>query len=125
MEDLINEFTSQKKYAVAGSFKDETKYAYQILKKLKNKGVTVYPINPTLKEVEGLKCYKSVMDLPETVDVINVVTPPAVTENIVKQCSEKGIKRVWMQPGAESQDAINFCNTNSIKVIYNTCLLRA
>ncbi|MBN1797682.1 MAG: CoA-binding protein [Spirochaetales bacterium] len=123
MEDLIREFLAQKSFAVAGSFRDNTKYAYKILKDLIAAGYEVYPLHPTLQEVEGLPCYKSVTDIPKTVDVVDLVTPPHATLEIVQQCTQKGITRIWMQPGAESREAIDFCHRHNMKAIYGTCLM--
>ncbi|OGS44288.1 MAG: hypothetical protein A2539_02220 [Elusimicrobia bacterium RIFOXYD2_FULL_34_15] len=123
MEDIIKEFLNQKNIAIAGSFKSKEKVAYEILLKLKNKGYNVFPVNPNLKDVEGLKCYSTVKDIPLKIDAIDIVTPPVVTEKIVEDCKNKGVKYVWMQPGAESEKAIKFCNDNNIKVIHNSCLL--
>ncbi|OIO75099.1 MAG: hypothetical protein AUJ85_04115 [Elusimicrobia bacterium CG1_02_37_114] len=123
MQDLIKEFLNQRNFAVVGSFRDESKYAYKILKDLIRKRCKVYPVNPNIKEVEGLKCYPSIPNISEPIDVVDIVTPPVVTEQIVKQCLQKGITRVWMQPGAESEQAINFCNDNNIKVVYNACVM--
>ena len=123
MEKLINEFMNQKTFAVAGSFRTKEKYAYQVFESLLKKGHTVYPINPQAKNLEGIKCYRSVLELPEAVDVVNLVTPPKATEEIVKQCLEKGIKRVWMQPGAESMAAVNYCKENNIKVVHSVCMI--
>lgn len=125
MEDLATVFLSQKIYAVAGSFRDETKYAYKVFRQLKNKGLEVYPVNPSAAEVDGIKCYPSIKDIPEKVDALSLVTPPKATEEIVKLCLEKGVKIIWMQPGAESEKAIEFCNNNGIKVISNACILLA
>ena len=122
-QDLVKDFLKQKRFAVAGSFRNESKYAYRILKTLKEKEYEVYPINPSLKEVEGLTCYPSVKDIPESVDVIDIVTSPQVTEKILVECKEKGISRVWIQPGAESQTAIKFCKDNNIEVVYNLCIM--
>jgi predicted CoA-binding protein len=125
MDYLIKQFQAQKNVAVIGSFANENKFAYKILKKLIAKGANAIPIHPTIKEVEGMQCYKSVMDYPGKIDAANLVTPPVVTETIVEECLKKGISFVWMQPGAESEKAIKFCKTNFINVIYNTCLLQA
>ena len=94
MENLIKEFLDQKSFAVVGSFRNESKYAYKIMKDLKQKGYEVYPVNPNIKEVEGLKCYSTVLELPIAVDVVDLVTPPHVTEQIVKQCFQNGCNRV-------------------------------
>jgi len=71
MENLVKDFLKQKKFAVAGSFRNETKYAYKILKTLIKKGYEVYPINPCFSGVDGVKCYKSVSDIPFDIDVIH------------------------------------------------------
>ncbi len=123
MQDLIDDFLKQKRFVVAGSFKNESKYAYRIVKTLKNKGYEIYPVNPHLKQVEGLACYASVKHIPGVVDVVDIVTPPEVTKKILRECREKGITRVWLQPGAESEEAIKFCEENDIKVIYGLCVM--
>ena len=123
MQDLIKDFLNRRHFAVVGSFRNESKYAYQILKMLKGKGYEVYPINPRIKEVEGLTCYASVKDIPVICDVVDIVTPPEVTKKVVKDCKEKGITRVWLQPGAESDDVIKFCKENNIQLVYNVCVM--
>ena len=123
MQGLVKDFLKQKSFAVAGSFRNESKYAYRILKTLKEKGHEVYPVNPHLREVDGLTCYPSVKEIPDPVDVVDIVTPPQITEKIVGECKEKGISRVWIQPGAESQTAIKFCKDNNIEVVYNLCVM--
>ena len=123
MQDLVKDFLKQKRFAVVGSFRNESKYAYRILKTLKEKGYEVYPVNPSLGEVDGLKCYPSVKDIPDSVDVVDIVTPPQITEKIVRECKEKGISKVWIQPGAENKTVIEFCKDNNIEVIYNLCIM--
>ncbi|MFH1878147.1 MAG: CoA-binding protein, partial [Candidatus Omnitrophota bacterium] len=78
MENLVRDFLKQRKFAVVGSFRNETKYAYKILRSLSDKGYEVYPVNPWLSDVDGVKCYKSVSDIPFDVDVVSLVTPPRV-----------------------------------------------
>lgn len=123
MENLIKDFLEQKKFAVVGSFRNETKYAYKIFKELTARGYEVYPVNPQISEVEGVRCYGHISDLPFAVDVVDIVTPPPVTETVLKECLQKGIRRVWLQPGAESEKAIKFCQENNIQVVYNTCVM--
>ena len=123
MENLVKDFLRKKSFAVIGSFRNETKYAFKILKNLRERNYKVYPVNPSLSEVDGLKCYKSVIHIPFLVDVVNLVTPPKVTEKIVRECKEKGIYCVWLQPGAESENAIEFCKKNKISLIYNLCVM--
>ena len=123
MENLVKEFLKQKRFAVVGSFRNESKYAYKILKNLLKQGYEVYPVNPHLSDIEGIKCYKSIRDIPAPIDVVNLVTPPLAAEAIVRECKEKAIKRVWLQPGAESEAAIKFCHDNNIDIIYGLCIM--
>ena len=123
MKNLVKDFLKQKRFAVVGSFRNESKYAFKILRKLKERGYKVYPVNPRLDEVDGLKCYKSLNNIPFSIDVVDIVTPPEVTEKIVRECKDKGIYRVWLQPGAESEEAIEFCKQNKVSVIYNLCVM--
>jgi len=123
MKDLVKDFLKQKRFAVVGSFRNKEKFAYRILVDLKKKGYEVFPVNPRLGEVEDRVCYKNISDIPHSVDVANIVTPPLVTESILKECLRRGIKRAWLQPGAESQDAIKFCHDNDIKVIHSMCVM--
>ena len=123
MENLVKDFLNQKSFAIAGSFRNETKYAYRIFKKLKEKGYTVFPVNPRGGEIEGSKCYPNIKDIPVGIDVVNIVTPPKVTRNIVKDCKERGVKRVWFQPGAEDKEAIDFCRQNNIDIVYGLCVM--
>jgi hypothetical protein len=123
MENLVKYFLKQKRFAVVGSFRNETKYAYKIFRILIRKGYEVYPVNPRFSDVEGVKCYKSIKDIPCDIDVVNIVTPPSITETIVKECREKCIKRVWFQPGAENETTIKFCRDNNIDAIYGLCVM--
>ncbi len=123
MENLIKDFLKQKRFAVAGSFRNGSKFAYKILISLAEKGYEVFPVNPRMSEVDGRVCYKSISEIPCSVDVVNIVTPPSITEAILKECLQKGIKRAWLQPGAESQVAIKFCHNNGMKVVYGICVM--
>jgi len=123
MDKLVKDFLSQRSFAVVGSFRNESKYAYRIFKTLKEKGYQVYPVNPGMNEVDGVRCYSNIKDIPTSVDVVNIVTPPAITANIVKQCKELNIHRAWIQPGAESKEVIDFCKNSDIKVVYDLCVM--
>ncbi|OGF47594.1 MAG: CoA-binding protein [Candidatus Firestonebacteria bacterium RIFOXYC2_FULL_39_67] len=122
-ESLITEFMQQKVFAVVGASSNPEKYGYTITKNLIDRGYKVYPVNPRLEELHGVKCYKSLASLPEKPDVVDLVVPPKITEEVVKECLKLGLTRVWMQPGAESSAAVEFCEKNGIKVIHDTCVM--
>jgi predicted CoA-binding protein len=123
MQDLIQEFMAQKRFAVVGASNHHEKFGNRIFRNLKGRGYEVYPVNPGLDEVEGSKCYHTLGDIPVKVDVADFVVPPAVTEKILPQCKELGIDRIWLQPGAESDAAIEYCRQNDLKVVYGTCVM--
>jgi len=83
----------------------------------------VYPVNPRLKEIEGTKCYPSLSNLPVKVDVVDFVVPPPVTEEILKECKELELDRIWLQPGSESEAAVAFCDENNLKVVHGVCVM--
>jgi hypothetical protein len=80
-------------------------------------------VNPNADEVLGNKCYPSLEVLPVKPDVVDVVVPPKITEQLVKTCKKLGITKVWMQPGSESEAAIKFCEENSIDVVHGVCVM--
>ena len=123
VQDLINEFIAQKRFAIVGATNDTKKYGYEIFKNLKSRGYEVYPVNPRLEELEGSKCYLSLADIPNKVDVVDFVVPPEVTEVVLKECRRLGLERVWLQPGSESKAAIDFCHKNNLKVVHDVCVM--
>ena len=123
-ERLIEEFLNKKNViAIVGASKDPEKYGHRVYKDLKSGGYKVYPVNPNADEILGDKCYPSLEALPEKPDVVDVVVPPKVTEEVVKNRKKLGITKVWMQPGSESETAIKFCKDNNIAVIFGKCIM--
>ena len=102
---------------------DPTKYGNRIFRDLRAAGYTVYGVNPRGGEIEGQELYPSLSDLPEKPAVVDTVVPPAITEEIVRQCAELGLTRVWMQPGSESQAAIQFCQEHGVRVVHHACAM--
>jgi len=123
MQDLIKEFMAQKRFAIVGATNNTTKYGYEIFKNLTSRGYEVYPVNPRLKELEGVKCYPSLTDISVKVDVVDFVVPPEVTEIALKECKRLGLDRIWLQPGSESEAAIAFCRENRMKVVHDICVM--
>lgn len=120
----IEEFLDRNNtFAVVGASRDPEKYGYRVYKDLKEGGYSVYPVNPNADEILGDRCYPSLDSLPVKPEVVDVVVPPKITEQVVRNCRELGIERVWMQPGSESQEAIDFCEQNGIAVIHSVCVM--
>ena len=122
--DLIREMLERKNViAVVGASRDPEKYGHQVYRDLKEAGYSVYPVNPNAPEILGDRCYPDLKSLPVKPDVVNLVVPPEITEEVVKACRELGITKVWMQPGSESEKAIEYCEANGIDVVHGVCIM--
>lgn len=123
--DSIDLFLLSKAFGVVGVSKDRQKYGNKVLRCYLQHHKTVYPIHPRELTIEGVDCLPKVMDLPPEVESVSIITPPPVTEKIVEQViAAKHIKNIWMQPGAESEKAVEQCKKNNINIIYGgPCLL--
>ncbi|HJW71668.1 MAG TPA: CoA-binding protein [Geothrix sp.] len=124
VQQKIEAFLGAEAFAVVGASKDRSKYGNKVLRCYQQHGREVYPINPTAAEVEGLKAYPSLTALPVKVKAISVITPPTATAEVVKQAAAAGVTHIWMQPGAESNDAIRSAEALGLSVIAGgPCLL--
>ncbi len=112
-------------FGVVGASANRDKFGNKVLRCYQHYHLPVYPVNPNEKEIEGMLCLRRVADLPKEVKSISIITPPAITEDIVDQAIAQGIQHVWMQPGAESVEAVRKCKENHINVIADgSCILR-
>lgn len=133
IDTLVQDFLAQEKIAVVGvSDKRETgcNLAYR---KFKESGYAVSAVNPRLTSFEGDPCYPDLKSVPEKPDAVFILTNPKVSEEIVQQCVDLGIQRVWMhclmgtKPGlaasmtSVSEDAVQMCRENGIEVIPGSC----
>ncbi len=109
--------------AVVGATVNPEKWGYKVYRTLREVFPRVYAVNPKYKEVLGDRCYPSLKSLPERPDTVITVIPPKVTEGVVKACRELGIRKVWMQPGSESREAIAFCRKNGVECMSNACFV--
>jgi predicted CoA-binding protein len=126
IEQQIKEFLDQPAFAVSGASTNREKYGNKCLRVYLQNEMKVYPINPRADIIEGVECLKSIDDLPDENIGLSIITPPKITEQVVKAAVAKGIKHIWMQPGAESPAAVEYCKKNDVNVIADgSCLLVA
>jgi len=120
---LMSDFVNCRVWAVVGASRDPRKFGYQVFRSLRDARYIVYPVNPRGGELDGIRVYPSLSDLPEQPDVVNVVVPPDVTERIVQEAHLLGLTRIWMQPGAESEASLRYCEEHGIQVIQQACAM--
>jgi predicted CoA-binding protein len=124
IQEQINLFLNSAAFGVVGASPKRNKYGNKVLRCYQQNQRNAYPVHPIHKEIEGIPCLQFVKDLPAEVQSISIITPSQVTERIVREALEKGIMNIWMQPGAESLDAIAFCKAHQINLIANgPCIL--
>lgn len=110
-------------YAVVGASSDEEKYGYRALKDLLTGGYKVFPVNLKGGEILEQKVYKNLSAIKDRVDVVIFLVPPIVTLEVLAEVKSLGIKKVWFQPGSESDEAENFCKNNNIEYISKACIM--
>jgi hypothetical protein len=117
-EDTIKAFLKARSLAVIGVSRDPEKYGYKVYKTLKDKGLLVFAVNPHSTEVDGDPVYPSLLELPELPEAIVTVVPPEVTKAVVEQALQAGIRKIWMQPGSEHEEAIRQAETQGATVVH-------
>ena len=97
---------------------DRRKFGNKAVRAFKQKGYKVYPINPKLVEVEGIKAYKSITDVPETsIDMVSMYLPPLVGITVLEEIAKKKIKELWLNPGSESVEIADKAEALGLTVI--------
>ena len=124
IDETIDAFLETGPYAVVGASKDRAKYGNKVLRCYLRHGLKAYPVNPGSAEIEGRKAYPDLAALPEPVERVSVITPPEVTERIVTEAEDAGVRFIWMQPGTESRKAVEDAQDAGIAVVSGgPCLL--
>ena len=128
LEMKVNDFLAQKRLAVAGVSRNNSHHptGNLIYHRLKRAGHDVFPVNPHIQAFEGDRCYPDVKSIPGGVDGVVIVTRPEITERIVRDCSDAGVRRVWMHQSlgkgtSVSPKAVEYCRQLGISVIPGAC----
>jgi uncharacterized protein len=123
VENLISDFIQRRIWAVVGASTNPGKYGNIIFRRMIANGYRVYAVNPRAGEIDGHPFYPNLAALPEKPEVVDVVAPPKMTEAILREAAALGISRVWLQPGAESPEAIRLGEALGLCLVYNSCCM--
>lgn len=133
IDSVVQDFLAQKKIAVVGVSDKRETGCNQAYRKFKEAGYAVSAVNPRLTTFQGDPCYPDLKSIPEKPDAVFILTNPKVTEQIIQQCVDLGIQRVWMhclmgtKPGlaagmtSVSEEAVRMCREHGITVIPGSC----
>ena len=133
LDSLVSDFLDQKRVAIVGVTDRRETGCNLAYRKFKEQGYTVSAVNPRLTTFAGDPCYPDLKSIPEKPEAVFILANPRVTEQIVQECVDLGIKHVWMhcllgtKPGlgagmtSVSQAAVQTCREHGIAVIPGTC----
>ncbi len=122
-DDEIKQIFSLKNVAVIGMSKNQEKAAHYVPKYLSQNGYNIMPVNPTADEILDKKCYPSVEDIPEPIDIVDVFRPSDQVLPVVQQAIKKKPKVIWLQEGIHNVEAEELARKEGIKVVFNRCML--
>jgi uncharacterized protein len=121
----VREFLAGRRLAVAGVSRNRAHFANAIFRKIQASGREVVPVNPRATEVEGVRCYPDVGAIDGPIDGVLVASPPAASLAVVRQCADRGIRRVWFHrsfgDGSVSPEAVRECEARGISCIVGGC----
>lgn len=119
----IKAFLEPGKFAFVGLSRDPKKFSRAAFKELKSKGYEIFPVNPNLDEIDGIKCYKDISEVPSEVKHALFMTPKENTAGAMENAIHHGFTHIWIQQGAETKEALELAEQSGVKLISKTCIL--
>ena len=110
-----------KKIAVVGISDKPYRDSHRVARFMLSRGYQIFPVNPKLEEVLGVKCYPSLLDIPEEIELVDIFRRPEFVEPIVDEAIKKGAKAIWMQLGVVNEKAAQKALEAGMEVVMNHC----
>ena len=121
----IDSFLSCRRIAVVGVSRDPKDFSRAVFRAFVERGYDAVPVNAAGGDAEGRPGARRVGEVQPPPEAALLMTPPAATEQVVRECAEAGVKRVWMHrgagTGAVSREAVAFCRERGIEVVDGEC----
>ncbi len=121
-ERIVEILTKYRKIALVGASPKPERDANEVMRYLLEKGYEVYPVNPRYEEVLGRKCYPSVLDIPDEVEIVDLFVRPEFTMEYVEQAIKKGAKVVWFQFGTFNEGAFKKAREAGLTAVAHRCI---
>jgi uncharacterized protein len=121
--ELIQEAVNERVWAIVGASENTEKFGNIIYRDLKRAGYEVYGVNPNAETADGDPVHATLADLPVVPAVVDVVVPSWVGRRIAEDAARAGIKLFWLQPGAESDELIQYAESLGLDVIHHSCAM--
>ena len=122
-DEEIRDIFSLKKVVVIGMSKHSSKAAHYVPKYLSDNGYDIIPVNPTTNQILDKKCYNSVSEITEEIDIVDIFRPSDQVLPVIQEAIKKKPKVIWLQEGIHNSEAEELARKEGIKVVYNRCML--
>ena len=122
-DDEIRQIMSLKNVAVVGMSKNADKAAHYVPKYLLTQGYNIMPVNPTTDKILEKKCFHSLQDVDQPIDIVDVFRPSDQVLPVVQEAIKKKPKVIWLQEGIHNSEAEDLARKAGIKIIFNRCML--
>ena len=122
-EEISNILKTYQSVAIIGLSNNEEKPSYRVGEYLKGNGFRIYPVNPGYEEIFGEKCYKSLSDISDPIEIVDIFRKPSAVKGIVEEAIGIGAKVVWMQSGVVNNDAASIAKEAGLKVVMDRCMM--
>ena len=124
MDDIEKIIRESKNIAVVGISNKLGRPSLTVASYLKGQGYRIIPVNPTIQDVNGEKCYPDLTSIPEKVDVVDIFRKPADVLPVVEEAVRIGAKVVWMQEGIVNEEAARRARDAGLLVVMDKCMLK-
>ncbi|WP_048152694.1 CoA-binding protein [Palaeococcus ferrophilus] len=121
-EEVREILTNYRKIALVGASPKPERDANRVMRYLLEHGYEVYPVNPRYDEVLGRKCYPSVLEVPDEVEIVDLFVRPEFTMDYVEQAVKKGAKVVWFQFRTYDRDAFKRAREMGLTAVAHRCI---
>ena len=91
-------------------------------KYMQEHGYRIIPVNPAYQEILGEKCYPSLKDIPENIDIVDCFRKSEDIEPIAKEAIDIGAKILWMQLGVMNEKAAKMAREAGLEVVQDRCV---
>ena len=123
-KDQFESIFEMNSIAVVGMSPNPNRPSNYVAHYLKKRGFKIYPVNPTYQNINNMKCYSSLIEISNRIDIVDIFRNPKFVVPIVKDAIKINAKVVWFQDGVINDKAINIAKNHNLKVIIDDCMLR-
>jgi len=120
----IEEILKFQTVAVVGCSPKRERPSHQVSVYLMDAGYRIIPVNPAHPQLLGERCYPSLLDIPEPIEVVDIFRKADAVLAVVQQAIEIRAKAIWLQDGIDAPEAVELARRHGLKVVANDCLMR-